>query len=117
MCTRDSDHSHDHSHGHDSSNTIEGFGSVSFQTKEPFSLRKFQYFLDNQLSKNVFRAKGILWFVESERKHIFHLAGKRFSIDDEDWGNNKCNKIVLIGKNLNHEEIQKQLGSCITPFN
>ena len=109
------DHSHDHSHEHESSNTIEGFASVSFQSKEPFSLRKFQYFLDNQLSKNVFRAKGILWFVESERKHIFHLAGKRFSIDDEDWGNNKCNKIVLIGKNLNREEIKTQLDSCIAP--
>jgi len=110
-------HSHDHSHDHDSGTTIEGFKSVSFQSEEPFSLRKFQYFLDNQLSKNVFRAKGILWFVESERKHIFHLAGKRFSIDDEDWGNNKCNKIVLIGKNLNQEEIQKQLDSCISPSN
>ena len=108
-------HSHDHSHDHESSNTIEGFASVSFQSKEPFSLRKFQYFLDNQLSKNVFRAKGILWFVESERKHIFHLAGKRFSIDDEDWENNKCNKIVLIGKNLNREEIKTQLDSCISP--
>ena len=108
------DHSHNHAHDHDSSNTIEGFGSVSFQSEEPFSLRKFQYFLDNQLSKNVFRAKGILWFVESERKHIFHLAGKRFSIDDEDWENNRCNKIVLIGKNLNQNEIIKQLNSCIT---
>ncbi len=108
-------HSHGHSHDHNSSNTIEGFSSVSFQTAEPFSLRKFQYFLDNQLSKNIFRAKGILWFAESERKHIFHLAGKRFSIDDEDWGNKKCNKIVLIGKNLNQEEIQKQLDACITP--
>ncbi len=110
-------HSHAHSHEHDSSNTIEGFGSVSFQSEKPFYLRKFQYFLDNQLSENVFRAKGILWFVESERKHIFHLSGKRFSIDDEDWGNNKCNKIVLIGKNLNQEEIQKQLDSCVISSN
>lgn len=119
--TESDDHSHHHSdhhsHHHDSSNTIEGFGSVSFQCKEPFSLRKFQYFLDNQLSKNVFRAKGILWFVESEKKHIFHLSGKRFSIDDEDWGDNKCNKIVLIGKNLNQVEIKKQLDSCITSSN
>ncbi len=50
----DHDHSgHDHS-GHDHSkeedqNKIEDFISVSFKTKEPFSLRKFQYFLDNQL--------------------------------------------------------------------
>ena len=112
----DHNHSHhDHNHSHqESENNIEGFTSVSFQTKEPFSLRKFQNFLDNELSKDVFRAKGILWFLESERKHIFHLSGKRFSLDDDVWGNQKSNKIVLIGKNLDHELIKNQLSSCIS---
>jgi len=113
-----SHHSHDHSHhSHDhlndpEKNSIEGFTSVSFQCKEPFSLRKFQNFLDNELSKDVFRAKGILWFLESEKKHIFHLSGKRFSLDDDEWENEKSNKIVLIGKNLNHQKIKEQLSSC-----
>ncbi len=114
-----SSHSHDHSsHFHDHSshshdlNNIEGFTSVSYETFEPFSLRKFQYFLDNQISQNVFRAKGILWFMESERKHIFHLSGKRFSLDDEEWTKEKSNKIVLIGKNLDHQTIKNQLSSC-----
>ena len=108
-----SSHSHDHSsHSHDLINNIEGFTSVSYETFEPFSLRKFQYFLDNQISQNVFRAKGILWFMESERKHIFHLSGKRFSLDDEEWTKEKSNKIVLIGKNLDHQTIKDQLSSC-----
>jgi len=108
-----SSHSHDHSsHSHDLINNIEGFTSVSYETFEPFSLRKFQYFLDNQISKNVFRAKGILWFMEIERKHIFHLSGKRFSLDDEEWTKEKSNKIVLIGKNLDHQTIKNQLSSC-----
>jgi len=108
-----SSHSHDHSsHSHDLINNIEGFTSVSYETFEPFSLRKFQYFLDNQISQNVFRAKGILWFMESERKHIFHLSGKRFSLDDEEWAKEKSNKIVLIGKDLDHQTIKKQLSSC-----
>jgi len=112
-----SSHSHDHSshshdHSHDLNNNIEGFTSVSYETFEPFSLRKFQYFLDNQISQNVFRAKGILWFMESERKHIFHLSGKRFSLDDEEWTKEKSNKIVLIGKNLDHQTIKNQLSSC-----
>ena len=108
-----SSHSHDHSsHSHELNNNIEGFTSVSYSTFEPFSLRKFQYFLDNQISKNVFRAKGILWFMESERKHIFHLSGKRFSLDDEEWTKEKSNKIVLIGKNLDHQTIKNQLSSC-----
>jgi len=108
-----SSHSHDHSsHSHALINNIEGFTSVSYETFEPFSLRKFQYFLDNQISQNVFRAKGILWFMESERKHIFHLSGKRFSLDDEEWTKEKSNKIVLIGKDLDHQTIKKQLSSC-----
>ena len=108
-----SSHSHDHSsHSHELINNIEGFTSVSYETFEPFSLRKFQYFLDNQISQNVFRAKGILWFMESERKHIFHLSGKRFSLDDEEWTKEKSNKIVLIGKNLDHQTIKNQLSSC-----
>jgi len=108
-----SSHSHDHSsHSHDLINNIEGFTSVSYETFEPFSLRKFQYFLDNQISQNVFRAKGILWFMESERKHIFHLSGKRFSLDDEEWTKEKSNKIVIIGKNLDHQTIKNQLSSC-----
>jgi len=108
-----SSHSHDHSsHSHDMLNNIEGFTSVSYETFEPFSLRKFQYFLDNQISQNVFRAKGILWFMESDRKHIFHLSGKRFSLDDEEWTKEKSNKIVLIGKNLDHHTIKNQLSSC-----
>jgi G3E family GTPase len=107
------DHSsHSHDHSHDLINNIEGFTSVSYETFEPFSLRKFQYFLDNQISQNVFRAKGILWFMESERKHIFHLSGKRFSLDDEEWTKEKSNKIVLIGKNLDHQTIKNQLSSC-----
>ena len=108
-----SSHSHDHSsHSHDLINNIEGFTSVSYETFEPFSLRKFQYFLDNQISQNVFRAKGILWFMESDRKHIFHLSGKRFSLDDEEWTKEKSNKIVLIGKHLDHQTIKNQLASC-----
>ncbi len=108
-----SSHSHEHSsHSHDLINNIEGFTSVSYETFEPFSLRKFQYFLDNQISQNVFRAKGILWFMESDRKHIFHLSGKRFSLDDEEWTKEKSNKIVLIGKNLDNQTIKNQLSSC-----
>ena len=109
-------HGHSHGHGHDHSeedNRIEDFLSVSFQTKEPFSLRKFQYFLDNQLKSDVFRAKGILWFSESERRHVFHLAGKRISIEDSEWGEERNNQLVFIGKELDKEKILSQLNACI----
>ena len=108
------EHGHGHGHGHsEEDNKIEDFLSVSFRTSKPFSLRKFQYFLDNQLKSNVFRAKGILWFIESERRHIFHLAGKRISIEDGEWKEEKNNQLVFIGKELDKEEILSQLNACI----
>ena len=26
-----------------------------------------------------------MWFDESPNRHIFHLCGKRFTIDDDEW--------------------------------
>jgi G3E family GTPase len=108
---------HDHSHAdHPDHAAIEGFTSLSFAAEGPFALRKFQNFLDNQLPEGVFRAKGILWFNESERRHVFHLAGKRFSIDDSDWpSDERKNQIVLIGKNLDHAKLRQQLQACVAP--
>ena len=112
------DHSHDHGHHHHDHNhgdhqDIEGFTSVSFQSDGPFSLRKFQNFLDNQMPQEVFRAKGVLWFNESERRHVFHLAGKRFSIDDSDWPGERKNQLVIIGRDLDHNTLRKQLQACV----
>jgi len=112
------DHSHDHhDHGHDHSHdgSIEGFTSLSFRSDKPMGLRKFQDFLDNQLPASVFRSKGILWFNESERRHVFHLAGKRFSIDDTDWDGPRSNQLVLIGRDLDHDKLKKQLQACLAP--
>jgi len=118
-CEHDHSHDHDHGHSHDHSHAdhlaIEGFTSLSFDSAGPFSLRKFQNFLDNQLPAGVFRAKGILWFNESSKRHVFHLAGKRFSIDDSEWSkpSDRKNQLVVIGKNLDHAKIRKQLQACV----
>jgi G3E family GTPase len=107
---------HDHEHHHDHSDHLEndGFTSISFQTDKPFSIRKFQYFLDNQLPTSVFRAKGIMWFDESPKRHIFHLCGKRFTMDDDEWKGEKKNQVVLIGQNLDRETLLKQVENCVT---
>ena len=116
-CDHDHDHGHEHSHdhGHPDHLAIEGFTSLSFSSEGPFALRKFQNFLDNQLPAGVFRAKGILWFNESDKRHVFHLAGKRFSIDDSSWSSPSArkNQLVLIGKNLDHAQLRKQLQACV----
>jgi G3E family GTPase len=127
----DHDHGHcahdDHDHSHDlPAATLQdrhrqsdhlaqdGFTSISFQSDKPFSLRKFQYFLDNQLDEGIFRAKGLLWFDESPSCHIFHLCGKRFSIDDRAWTAAPSNKLVLIGQNLDSATLRQQLQDCLT---
>ena len=110
------DHSHshhDHDHDHSDHLAVDGFTSLSFQSDGPFALRRFQNFLDNQLPAEVFRAKGILWFKESERRHVFHLAGKRFSIDDTDWTGERKNQLVLIGRDIDHDTLQQQLQACV----
>lgn len=113
-CDEHCDHDHHHPHHHSNHLEEDGFTSVSFQSDRPFELRKFQYFLDHQLPESVFRAKGILWFKESPRRHVFHLSGKRFSLDDEEWKGDRKNQLVLIGQNLDHPTLLTQLAACVT---
>jgi len=125
-CEHDHDHGHhhDHDHAHDHGHhdhgsyhsdhlAIDGFTSLSFASDRPFAIRKFQHFLDNQLPEAVFRAKGILWFDESPKRHIFHLSGKRFSLDDDQWKGEPKNQMVLIGQNLDHDILRSQLNTCL----
>jgi G3E family GTPase len=108
------DHEHEHEHHHHSHHLEnDGFTSISFQSDKPFAIRKFQYFLDNQLPETVFRAKGIMWFEESPKRHIFHLCGKRFTLDDDEWKGEKKNQLVLIGQNLDQQTLLQQLENCI----
>jgi G3E family GTPase len=92
----------------------DGFKVVSFRSDRPFSLLKFQEFLDDQLPENVFRAKGLLWFAESPACHVFQLSGKRFNLTDRRWVDQPSNQMVLIGRNLNPLMIQQMLANCLT---
>ncbi len=92
----------------------DGFTSISFQSKRPFSVVKFQENFLEELPKNIFRAKGILWFQESELKHIFQLSGKRYDMQVEEWSTTPTNQLVLIGRNLNPLIIQQSLTNCLT---
>ena len=115
-CDHDHGHcEHDHvepQHHHSDHLAIDGFTSVSIQSDRPFAIKKFQNFLDRQLTSSVFRAKGILWFDESPKRHIFHLSGKRFSLDDSEWKTTPKNQLVLIGQNLDHDLLRSQIEAC-----
>lgn len=110
----DHEHTH-HDHHHSEHLANDGFVSVSFTSDRPFSLKKFQDFLDN-LPTDVFRGKGILWFQESQLKHIFQLSGKRCTLDAVPSGTKSpVNQLVFIGRNLNADQIQQGLSDCLQP--
>ncbi|MCY7407085.1 MAG: GTP-binding protein [Alkalinema sp. CAN_BIN05] len=101
-----------HHHSHESDHLEnDGFTSISFKSVHPFSIKKFQEFLDN-LSPNVFRGKGILWFRESYLRHIFQLSGKRCSLET-DQKHPKGNQLVLIGRDLDQDAIREHLRDCL----
>jgi G3E family GTPase len=90
----------------------DGFTSLSFESERPFDLDRFQRFLDH-LPANVFRAKGLLWFDGREERHIFHLTGRRFSLEEGAWRGPRGNRLVLIGQRLDREELRQQLRDCL----
>ncbi len=91
----------------------DGFNFVSFQSDRPFKIEKFEHFLIEQLSNNIFRAKGILWFQESPARHIFQLSGPRYDLQDDDWTSQPKNELVFIGRNLDESLIKQQLNDCL----
>ena len=105
---------HHHSHHHDSHLYNDGFVSISFTSNRPFYVEKLEHFLQEKLPKNVFRAKGILWFHETDHCcHIFQLSGPRFDIHAEEWYSEVKNQLILIGRDLNADEIRQQLTDCL----
>ncbi len=106
-------HPHEHHHHHSDHLDNDGFVSIAFESDRPFDVKKFETFLQDQLPKEVFRAKGILWFAESELRHIFQLSGPRFDLQGDEWRTPPKNQIVLIGRNLNTGELRHQLTGCL----
>ena len=91
----------------------DGFNFISFQSDRPFEIEKFEHFLIEYLSDNIFRAKGILWFQESPARHIFQLSGPRYDLQDDDWTSQPKNELVFIGRNLDESLIKQQLNDCL----
>ncbi|NET37909.1 MAG: GTP-binding protein [Cyanothece sp. SIO1E1] len=106
-------HGHEHHHHHSSHLDNDGFVSVAFESDRPFHVEKFEHFLQENLSQNVFRAKGILWFQESELRNIFQLSGPRFDLKGEEWHTPPRNQLVFIGRHLDADELQHQLTDCL----
>jgi G3E family GTPase len=98
-------------HGHDHL-AADGFDAVSFESEAPFAAGRFQSFLEG-MPRNVFRGKGILWIDGSDERHVFHLVGRRFTLDKSPDLWLKHNRLVLIGQHLDGEELRARLASCV----
>ncbi|NEQ29004.1 MAG: GTP-binding protein, partial [Microcoleus sp. SIO2G3] len=106
-------HPHEHHHHHSDHLDNDGFVSIAFESDRPFAVKKFETFLQEQLPKEVFRAKGILWFAESDLRNVFQLSGPRFDLQGEEWRTPPKTQMVLIGRNLNADELRQQLAACL----
>ncbi|MBD2418329.1 GTP-binding protein [Anabaena cylindrica FACHB-243] len=105
------DHHHHEHHSHHLEN--DGFVSISFQSDRPFDVNKFEDFLTEEMPQDVFRAKGILWFSDSDLRHIFQLSGPRYNLHADEWSTSPKNQVVFIGRKLDAREIHTQLNKCL----
>lgn len=108
-------HSHgDHSHHHHSDHLeTDGFVSVTFESDRPFLINKFQEFLTDVMPTDVFRAKGFLWFANTQPRYIFQLSGGRHTLNTDTWPQQPKVQLVLIGRHLNAQTLQQQLSDCL----
>jgi G3E family GTPase len=99
---------HSHAHLHD-----DGFVSLSFESDSPFSVSRFQAFLDSGRPPGLFRGKGFLWLAETGKRYVFHLVGERFTLEEDERGVGGTNRLVLIGQNLDLEDLRAHLSRCL----
>ncbi len=93
----------------------DGFEAVSFESPCPFAADRFQAFLE-ELPGDVFRAKGILAIDGGAGRHVFHLVGRRFTLDAAGAEAPPGSRLVLIGRNLDPAALRAQLAEClVTP--
>ncbi|KAG7660265.1 P-loop containing nucleoside triphosphate hydrolase [Arabidopsis suecica] len=129
----DHDHHHDHNHDHDHHHHDEhdhhhhshdhthdpGVSSVSIVCEGSLDLEKANMWLGTLLmerSEDIYRMKGLLSVHTMEERFVFQGVHDIFQgSPDRLWGREeeRVNKIVFIGKNLNREELEKGFKACL----
>jgi G3E family GTPase len=90
----------------------DGFTAVSFESRRPFDVARFRHFLDRQIPAGVFRAKGVLWLQGIDKRNVFHLSGRRVTLDQDEWRGEPANRLVFIGQGLDQSALVSDLNEC-----
>ena len=123
-------HHHNHNHNHGEScdvcdaehkNHLEDISAISIREERPLSYDKLIEMLSQLLEiygDNLYRIKGLVRFADQDRPVIVQSVQKIFSplALAEHWPHNKPEtRLVLIGKGLDRELINRKFSSCIAP--
>lgn len=136
------DHDHHHHH-HDGEGEAEeyGIGTMVYYNRRPFNFEKFDRMVNLHWPKNIIRAKGVVYFSQNRDMSIlFEQAGTQKKITEagywfatapeaelkqmmkndanlrRDWDEkygDRMEKIVLIGRNLDRQELYQLFDSCL----
>ncbi|KAM7257402.1 hypothetical protein ACFE04_013143 [Oxalis oulophora] len=115
------DHKHDHHDGHHSHDHTHdpGVSSVSIVCEGSLDLDKANMWLGTLLlerSEDIYRMKGLLSVQGMDQRFVFQGVHDLFEGSvDRPWESDeeRINKIVFIGKNLDKEEIEKGFKDCL----
>lgn len=100
----------------------EGFRAVSFRMRGSVDVTRFCHLLD-ELSTDIFRAKGIVSASTLPTRLIFHLVGGRWTLSAGDtWGpgEDRLTEMVFIGKDLTDSDraaLESRVMACVEEYN
>jgi G3E family GTPase len=119
---------HHHQHGDsceicdaEHKNHLEDISAISIREEKPLSYDKLIEMLSQLLEiygDNLYRVKGLVRFADQDRPVIVQSVQKIFSplALAEHWPNDKPEtRLVLIGKGLDRELINRKFSACIAP--
>lgn len=136
------EHHHHHHHDHDEGEAEEyGISTFVYSSRKPFNENRFNKFVNEKLPSNVIRCKGLVWFSnDNDMSYLFEQAGRQMQLSqagywlatapkdelremiaqnpeimnnwDKDVGDRMI-KLVFIGKDMDKEQIIKDLDECI----